>query len=293
MRIFAPGFYFRPSFLMPVFSFQSEDFLDPQVVSASALRMLVGTNGVTLMANKGEKVLALKSWHLHSQEHDFSSVESDLRMIFGGENCLGMAFASKKCALSSPAATLVPRRLFDPENLPQYFKLLLREQADRSFGYEKLEQFDCYLVWASQNGLLQLCNQYFNKGEIGHAAAALLKRYQTLAPAEGYAVFANIRGQKVQIVVFERQNLVFFNVFDYIKPSDLLYYVLLTYQQFGLNPTEISLSLSGTFMEDSEIFRLLQRYIRPLRFPPLPENITLPEQAKNLPAHFWFDLTII
>lgn len=275
---------------MPAFSYQSE-LLTPSAANTCALRMVLGLHGVSLMVKRDQEILALKSWIFSGADNEFHSIEAELRMIFGAESLLGYAFASKVCALACPSATLVPRRLFHADNLDHYFKLLLREGPERQYGYEKIPAFDCYLVWAAESGLIKLCGQYFQEDKIRHIAVPLLETNQGLSPESGYAVFANLRGQNVQISVFERQNLVFYNAFHFTKPSDLLYFVLLAYKQFNLDPLEIPLSLSGTLLEDSEIFRLLQRYIRPLRFPPLPAGIVLPEQAKSLPEHYWFDLT--
>ncbi|MFN0175980.1 MAG: DUF3822 family protein [Saprospiraceae bacterium] len=292
MRIFAAGLGFPAFYLMLVFSFQSE-LLTPQLAASSALRMVVGLQGVSLLVKSYSRILALKSWQISGTEQGFQSVESELRGIFGSEQLLGMPFNSKICALSSPVSTLVPRRLFDEENLEQYFKLLLRTGEDRTYSFEKLEEFDCYLVWAAESGLANLCRQYFSSENMLHLAAPLLRAFQSLAPEEGYAVFANLRGQKLQIAVFERRNLVFYNAYDFAKPADLLYFILLAYKQFELSPLEIPLTLSGTLLEDSEIFRLLLRYVRPMRFPPLPDGINMPEEAKKLPTHYWFDLATV
>ncbi len=277
---------------MPVFSFQSE-LLTHQTAITSALRMVVGVNGVALSVRNNQEILALKSWQLSGAEQDYQAVESELRTIFGSERLLDLHFKTKTCVLSSADCTLVPRRLFDPENLEQYFKLLLRPKFELSYGFEKLEAFDCYLVWAVDTGLAQLCKSYFSGEKLIHLGGSLLQAYQPLAPDEGYGVFANLRGQKVHIAVFERRNLVFFNAFDFNKPGDLLYFILLAYKQFELNPLEIPLTLSGTLIEDSDIFRLLFRYIRPLRFPPLPVDFQMPAEANSLPAHYWFDLATV
>ncbi len=292
LRIFAAGFGFPAIFVMPVFSFQSE-LLTPQTATTSALRMVVGFNGISLLVRNEQEVLALKSWQLNRTEQDFQAVESELRTIFGSERLLDLHFKTKTCILSSADSTLVPRRLFDPENLEQYFKLLLRPKLELTYGFEKLEAFDCYLVWAVETSLGQLCKSYFSNENLIHLGGPLLQAYHHLAPVEGYGVFANLRGQKVHIAVFERRNLVFFNAFEFNKPTDLLYFILLSYKQFELNPLEIPLTLSGTLIEDSEIFRLLFRYVRPLRFPPLPDEFQLPREAKSLPAHYWFDLATV
>ncbi|MDO8367360.1 MAG: DUF3822 family protein [Saprospiraceae bacterium] len=267
--------------------------MTPQLATSSAMRMVVGLHGVSLVAKNDSGMLALKSWQLLGTEQGFQSIESALRQVFGSERLLELSFNSKLCALSSAASTLVPRRLFDPHNLEQYFKLLLRAGEERTYGYEKLEAFDCYLVWAAETSLTRLCGQYFPSENIHHLAASLLRAYHAMAPIDGYAVYANLRGQQVQVFVFERRNLVFFNTFNFAKPADLLYYILLAYKQFDLDPLVIPLTLSGTLEEDSDIFRLLLRYVRPMRFPPLPTGFQVPDGAKSIPAHYWFDLASV
>lgn len=275
---------------MPVFSYQSE-LLNASIAASSALRMVVGVNGVSLWAQNRDKTLALKTWNLNGSDQGFSSVESELRSILGAERLLELPFETKICALGSAATTLVPRRLFDPENLDQYFRLLLRDNGPRNYGFEKLEAFDCYLVWAAEAGLMRLLEQYFHSRNISHIAGPLLRSFHHRAPGEGYSVFANLCGQSVQVAVFERGNLVFFNVFYFSKPSDLLYFILLVYKQFDLDPLELPLTLSGTLIQDSEIYRLLLRYFRTLHFVALPSGFHLPEEAKTMPPHFWFDLS--
>lgn len=293
LRIFAAGFNYPFFVLSPVFSF-STTWPDPVSVSSGVLCATIGTDGASFWAKDGtNKTIALKSWHITGNSGDMSGAENGLRQLFGAENTLGQPFPAKFCALSSPPVTLVPRRLFNPDHLRPYFKLLLRDETAYTHGYEVLEEFDCVLIWAVSPGLLHLCRQYFSDQQISHLAVPLLRAYHQLSPEEGYAVYANLRGNKVQIAVLERKNLVFFNVFEFNKPSDLLYYILLAYKQFDLNPLEITLTLSGTLMEDSDAFRLLARYIRPLRFPPLFKAGELPESAKTLPVHYWFDLSTL
>ncbi|MDX1913023.1 MAG: DUF3822 family protein [Saprospiraceae bacterium] len=279
--------------MSPVFSF-STAWPGPASLASGVLHATIGTDGVSFWAKDGtNKTLALKSWQFTGYSGDPAGAENSLRQLFGAEDTLGQTFSTKICALSSPPLTLVPRRLFTPDHLAPYFKLLLRDGTAYTHGYEVLEEFDCVLIWAVSPGLYHLCRAYFADHQISHLAVPLLRAYHQLSPEEGYAVYANLRGNKVQIAVLERKNLVFFNVFEFNKPSDLLYYILLAYKQFDLNPLEITLTLSGTLMEDSDAFRLLARYIRPLRFPPLFTSGELPESAKSLPVHYWFDLSTL
>lgn len=275
---------------MQFFSFQT-DHINPATALSCSLRMVVGTDAVSLWAgDKRGHTIALKSWMFAGAQHDFEALESDLRYIFGAEELLSLPFYSKFCVLSSPPVTLIPRRLFVGERLEQYFKLLLRDTDQRVFGHEYLDSQDCFLVWAADPGLDNICRQYFDPNELGHLAAYILQSWAKNADPDGFSVFANVRGQKVQVGVFEQQNLVFFNTFDHQKPADLLYYILLAYKQFALSPTQTALVLSGTVIEDSDHFQLLARYVPMVRFMPINDGVHLPEGVHSLPPHFWFDL---
>lgn len=270
------------------------NFTDPGLSAESAtlcdLNVVVGTGGISmLISGKSGKTFALKALDFGAPGRDFSDSESRIRMAFGAETLFLFPFSSVHCALFNGNATLVPRRLFDTDNLASYFKILL-PAAEYEYGYDILPEFECFLVYAAEPAIIQMCRQYFPQGKISHLATPLLKSMRNLAPANNYGVFVNLRNQTAQIAVFDRRNLLFYNAFQYVKASDLLYFVLLVYDQFRLDANEIPLHASGSLTEDSENFRLLYRYVNNIRFATLPENILLPPDAGNLPDHFWFDL---
>lgn len=269
------------------------DFINPGFTAASsaqcALNVVVGTDGVSLLATgKNMAVQALKHVGFPNPERDFNDMESHLRTTFGSETLFSYSFAEVRCAFFNLNATLVPRRLFVPEDLPTYFKLLLRP-ADYEFHYDLLPEFDCCLAYAVEPAVTRMCGQYFPHAKTSHLATVLLKRWHQIAPSDDYSIFLNVRNQVVQVAVFDRQNLLLYNAFQFKKNNDLLYFALLAYEQFRLDPAKIPLTVSGNLAEDSDAFRLLYRYVRTIRFARLPENARLPNVVENLPEHFWFD----
>lgn len=272
-----------------VFDFINQGFSAESSAHCS-LNLIVGTEGFSLLVTgKNDAVQALKSWNFPHTGRDFKELESEIRTVFGSEKIFAYPFSQVHYAFFNLNATLVPRRLFDPENLPSYFKLLLRP-AEFEYRFDELPEFDCLLVYAAEPTVLNMCGQYFPAGKMSHLATSLLKNWRPMAPANDYEVFLNLRNQAAQVAVFDRRNLLFYNAFRFEKASDLLYFTLLAYDQFRLNPEEIPLTVSGNLLEDSDIYRMLYRYLRTIRFAPLPEKMVLPEGFENLPQHFWFDL---
>ncbi len=264
--------------------------LDAGTAAAGSLSVLVGSEGFSLYATGSNgAVQALKAWNFAPPGYNGSDNGTSLRMIFGSEPLLSLPFQQVRYAIFNRYATLVPRRMFDADHLPDYFKLLL-PSAEYAYRYDVLPEFECFLVYAADPDVIHICDQYFPSGRPIHLATALLKSWRNLVPLREYGVCANLRNQVVQIAVFDRQNLIFYNAFDFAKPVDLLYFVLLAYEQFRLDPGAVALTVSGHIEADSETFKLLDRYIRTIRFATLPAQSGLPSGSGNLPEHFWFDL---
>jgi hypothetical protein len=270
------------------------DFVNPGFSAESSahcsLNLIAGTEGFSLLVfGKNGAIQALKSWHFPHAGRDFKDVETRIRTVFGSEKIFSFPFKDVRCAFFNLNATLVPRRLFNAEDLPAYFKLLLRP-AEYEYRYDELPECDCFLVYAAEPVVLNLCAQYFPQGRLSHLAASLLKNWRLMASVHDYEVFLNVRNQAAQIAVFDRRNLLFYNAFQFEKANDLLYFTLLAYDQFRLDPAEIPLTVSGSLLEDSDLLRTLFRYVRTIRFASLLGNVSLPEGAESLPGHFWFDL---
>lgn len=264
--------------------------LDAGIAEHCALTVLAGTEGFAFVCTGPDgNTLALKSWQYPLTARDAHEAETEMRKIFGSEPALSYQYESARCAFFNRNVTLVPRRMFDADNLPAYFNLLL-PASEYEYGCDVLPEFECFLVYALEPALLQICRQYFPEGRVMHQVTPLLKDFRNRASRTDYSVFANMRNQVVQIAVFDRLNLLFYNTFECQKPGDLLYFVLLAYDQFRLSPEEIQLTIAGYLPEDSDAYRLLARYVRNIRFTAGPESSQLPVQAFHEPAHYWFDL---
>lgn len=278
--------------MIPYFSFQSSDLQEKDAATAD-LKLVVGAEGLTLSISRGTQLLALRTWQLPLSEKQNSHWEITLGSVLGTEKLLEWNYASKICAFSTLEATLVPKRLFNPDDLAPYFKLLLKDVSRYQFGYSLIPSIDGYLVWAISKEVYGLVSPYFDHHQCMHLAEALINSLTLKAPTDHFGVYGNIRGQGLQVLVFDRGQLAYYNYFQFSNPSDLLYYLLLAYKQFDLSPLHLPLNISGTLVEDSEIYRLLQRYFRKIILLRPESGLIFPPEAQNLPDHFWFDVSTI
>ena len=267
-----------------------DDRLTVEKARQCALQLVLAPDSVSMMASDSAgEILALQSWQAAKSERSFDAVEWDIRRMLKEEPVMGLPFGHIFPVVFHRNTTLVPRRLFQHSAIAAYFKLLLAP-AEYQYTYDELPEFDAYLISATQAKQAKLFAEFFPQQRIRHQAVPLLRFFRELAQQNDHSIFVHFRHQVAQIAVFERQNLLFYNSFTFIAAADLLYYVLLAYDQFRLNPRDIPLDVAGSLLEDSEVYRMLYRFVREIRFVAPSKKFHLPRQEQALPDHCHVEL---
>ena len=75
-----------------------------------------------------------------------------------------------------------------------------------------------------------------------------------------------------------------------ISSQDFAYFILNVYEQFKLSAETTPLSISGSLTEDSDLFKVIYRYIRYIGFVNTPSYFRFGQQFTGIPQHFYFDL---
>lgn len=256
----------------------------------SALWAVLGTESASLLTtNGGGDVLAAVVRQFADADKPFGKISQDVRRLLRESAVWNLPYGQKHGFLFHPNTTLVPRRLFQHGDLSGYFSLLLAPDA-YAYAYEELSEFDAYLVFATEKAQAELFAEMFGDARPRHLAAPVLRYVRGIAGISDHTVFVNVRNQVAQVIVLERQNLLFYNTFSFVSAADLLYYVLLAYDQFRLSPATVPLTVAGNILHDSELYRMLYRFVRELRFAVPPTHFRLPPEPEALPAHCYFDL---
>jgi len=267
-----------------------DDRLNVDSAPRCALHLVLGTESLSLMAaDSNHELWMLETWEYAQAHRPFEQAERDLHQILKTEPVFQLPFGQKFAALFHPNVTLIPRRLFQHGSLPEYFKLILKP-ADYQYAYEELPEFDAYLVYATEQAQAKLFAAFFPDARIRHLAVPVLRYIRKIAAISEHTVFVNLRSKVAQIAVLERQNLLYFNTVTFKAPTDLLYYILLAYDQFRLSPKRTPLTLAGNILKDSDLYRNFYRFIQELRFAVPPVEFHFPNSVETLPAHCYVDL---
>jgi hypothetical protein len=251
---------------------------------------IAGADGLSyLILGKDRTLRALQAWDFSGTGGDASRIFSAIRTILATDTFYALPFAWRRCAVSTPHTTLVTKRFFRPDTLPSYLQLLLPD-GDYHYGATELPLEDIRAVYALDQELYGLIEQFAQNSPLHHLSAGQIAAYQQVHEQQKAGVFAHVRGYSLQISVLDRRHLVFFNAFRFDSPGDFLYYVLLAYEQCRLKPDAVPLFLSGNILDNGAIYRNLVRYVQSIHFLNWTGTV-IPDTAAALPnKHLFFDL---
>jgi hypothetical protein len=276
-----------------VFNFKSSQFSE-EIAAFCTLKAVLGVESAALLlSDQLSRPMGLCAWHFDNESGTFEEAEPHLRHFLTAERQQWGDLPTTTVALSNNALSLVPKRMFHAkeEDLSTHFRLQMRQSQHLICKSTPLEVENAHLVYGAEPIAWNLCKQYFPKALVRHLAEGLVDFWRGIAAPQGVSVFANFRNQQLQVAVFEHQQLLLLNTYDFQKASDALYFSLLPFEQFKIKAEESPFRISGNLLEGSEIWKLLSRYLRHLQFESAP-NVHFPAETAAFPPHFWTDLVV-
>lgn len=262
----------------------------PKTTQTYELSLLVGADSIYYLVNDAQlNVLALKSFHFdHRRE---KSATAHLKAVFIEDEMLKLPFRATKIVFTTPHFTLVPTKFYDDKSRLAYFENLTTLNGKEHFDVDIIKNIESHNVYLVENELVDALKATFPQAHYYHYMTPLIQGYQKVATSrQGRQMFANVRDGQVQVLFFDSKDLVFANSFPYRTSQDLVYFILNVYEQFKLNPEVTPLSISGSLTEDSDIFKVIYRYIRYINFVNTPPYFRFGQQFTGIPQHFYFDL---
>lgn len=189
-------------------------------------------------------------------------------------------------AWAGEKTTLVPKRLHQREESRVYLQQTSPVASHEQVKHDALS--DLTNVYALPKGLSEFLGAHFPNCRIWHLGSVLLETISRSSTTP--QLYAHLAGNTLFTIAYTQGRLQFYNTFVYRSAKDFIYFLLLVFKQTELSQTETAVHLSGQLMEDSEIYRLVQRYVPQAVFQSPPDGIDIGEKGAGLPAHLYYGL---
>src|SRR5690625_4598269 len=180
---------------------------------------------------------------------------------------------------------LVPRPYFLEDKLSDYLKFNVGLMSTDEITFDKLKTINANLVYVPFTNINNFIYDQVGEFTFKHATGIFIDQCKQ-ENQDGITVYANVFLSHFDLCVFEENELILCNSFDYFSAEDFVYYILFVFEQLKLNPDQLNLCLSGEIDEDSEIYELLYTYVRNISFFAGKHNLVFEqEKLRSAPAH--------
>jgi hypothetical protein len=264
-----------------------EKGFDASKTETYELSILLGMGSFDyVVLNSQQHLLLWRSYEL-PDENGTKALEE----VVSKDRVLRQSFRNARVGWSTAKQTLIPKRLFQADDLQVY----LEQSADLTEGEharsEEIAGLDIVNVYSLPDTRLGYMREQFPGARHFHLGTALLhEQYRQMSQLDQACVFIHLRGQHLWVSAFDKTGLRFFNAFSYQSAKDFIYFVLLAFEEAGVKPSEAQARISGPLLEASEIYRQMVRYLPNLAFVPQSAYFNYGPQLKEQPAYFFFDL---
>lgn len=148
-------------------------------------------------------------------------------------------------------------------------------------------------VFTGDLRLMKLIKSFYQSVEIKvlHQGGAFIEGIATVAQAsQEREMMVYVDRGIFHIVIFENNSLHYYNQFAIKKNEDGLRYIMLLFQELGLQQNKTNITFWGNIDANSKFISLLEKYVRNIFFGKRPSELSFGYEFDDIPEHQFFDL---
>jgi len=215
---------------------------------------------------------------------------NNLEEIISKDDFLRRRFKKVNILLPTPKFTLIPAPLFDPAKKDEYFNYNYTSDSDSHILINKINEPDAFIIFSASSALTGILASAFPGTSFTHHTKPL---FMHLMHKKGNVgdTYIHLHAERdfFNLIIFKENTLRFCNTFIYRNISDILYYLLNTYQKLDLNQSEV-LNLSGLTEKYDDLTSGLSTYIKNYRFAEPSGNFTFSYVFNETGLHNYLNL---
>jgi len=242
-----------------------DETLDINSTNNYEISIQVSLNGFSfcLLDILRNRFVMLREYRLSGRPGDISN---QVMEILNNDEFLGRQYRHYRIVFAFMQTTMVPASLYDPALKDHYFKINYLLEEGHIVSNNHIDEPDAFILFDIQKELLDLMVTAFPEATLSHQARPLLfgAFNRSRSHKERY-IQINIEDTYFNLLIIKDRNLDFFNTFRYRNSSDILYYLMHTFEQLGISSDEV-VRVSGNIELNDDLHVSLTRYIRTVRF---------------------------
>ena len=240
-----------------------------------------------LIHDQLKNVLFLKEYDLPKSVDRKTIIQN----ILLNDKQLQLPYNKIKIAHTGTLFSLIPNELYNKELTKPYLDKVCHFPSDHLALADAINGLEMHNIYSIAEADYKVLSSYFPLANHFHILTALLLGSKEMAAqANQETLFINVDTNLIVILLFDQEKLKFANFFKFSNSNDFLFYVMLVFEQLGLDPETQLVQISGKIIQKSKEFELLYKYIRHVQLIPSPSYYHLSQEFADIDLHAHFDI---
>jgi len=203
-------------------------------------------------------------------------VQKELKELLREHRVGDFAFSEVVVIHRNNLFSLVPKALFDKNELPNYLKFNAKILANDLIEYDEIDSYEMVNVYVPFININNYIYDLFGEFEFKHNGTVLVQTLlNTHSNGNEPVCYVHIGEQQMDVIILSQKQLLFYNSFNFVTKEDFIYYLLFTLEQLKLDTQTIKLRLFGAISEGDEIYNICYEYVEHVSIF-IPSNRTYP-----------------
>lgn len=216
---------------------------------------------------------------------NFLSLSYDeLKSIQSFTDCLKPKYKERKVVISSHQVCLVPESLLNVVETEAYFSLNHKIIPNSQVLYCKMHVQQTAAIFNVRNELMKMIRFGMPMVDVYHASLLFIKAVESMNfENASNKIHIQMHAGFVEILCLDKQ-IKFYNTFTFETETEIVYYLLAAAEQLQISHA-CDVVLYGNSPHLSELFHLIQKYVRSVQYGIKPSIFTYPLQFKQFGEH--------
>lgn len=268
-----------------------DETLDINITQSYELSIQISLNGLSfcLLDTVRNKFIALvhKTINTYSSFNEYLDIlEKELEL----DELLNQKYKTVRLLWISNKNTLIPSSLFNANNLKQYFEFNQSLDELDEIHYTELKYAGAYSIFTIPNQIANIFSRAYNGIKFYNQQSPFIENALFSNHSSEYKAFVNIEKHFFDLIISQKGNLKLYNTFAYQTETDILYYIMYSFEKLSVNPEHVELTLNGDINKNSTTHLKFKEFIRHIKFEKHSDEHSYSYTFSKVPQHHFSNL---
>ncbi len=202
------------------------------------------------------------------------------------------SFKKTVASVYSPYLVLVPGDNWSGSDIKELYATYAPVPEGHSLRVEPLQIIDACGIFPVPDQLLESCETLLPECQIRSYGVSMIKNVLAAQKIEqwGAEVIIHIKKRHAEILLLQKEKLIFYRSFQISCFDDMLYYLFYVLEQYQKQADKLEAVVIGELPMDSQHYSVLASFFKKLTLPAKNDVFTYSPAFSDIPDHYYFNL---